>query len=49
MELRDLKSQISRQPNLSSFTAESFVLYQSTPTPEGSRYEIRERFPLTEQ
>jgi 2'-5' RNA ligase len=48
-ELRDLKSQISRQPILSSFTAESFVLYQSTPTPEGSRYEIRERFPLAEQ
>jgi 2'-5' RNA ligase len=32
-----------------NFTADSFILYESTPTPEGSRYEIRERFPLTEE
>jgi 2'-5' RNA ligase len=48
-ELHDLKSQLSRRPQLAGFTAESFVLYESTPTPEGSRYEIRERFPLAEQ
>jgi 2'-5' RNA ligase len=45
-ELRDLKSQIRFQPSLSSFRAESFHLYESIPTPEGPRYEIRERFPL---
>jgi RNA 2',3'-cyclic 3'-phosphodiesterase len=28
------------------FTAEEFVLYESFPGPEGSRYEIRERFAL---
>jgi RNA 2',3'-cyclic 3'-phosphodiesterase len=44
-ELRDLKLQ-NRGPNLSGFTAESFVLYESIPAPGGSRYEIREHFPL---
>ena len=28
------------------FTAEEFVLYESLPGPDGSRYEVRERFPL---
>jgi RNA 2',3'-cyclic 3'-phosphodiesterase len=41
-----LKLLIKPQPNLTGFTADSFVLYESIPTPEGSRYEIRERFPL---
>lgn len=45
-ELRDLKLQIRHQPDLSTFTADSFVLYESISTPEGSRYAIRERFPL---
>jgi RNA 2',3'-cyclic 3'-phosphodiesterase len=45
-ELRNLKIQIDPPPRFSSFTAESFVLYESIPTPEGSRYEIREQFPL---
>jgi 2'-5' RNA ligase len=45
-ELRNLKLQIGRQPDLTGFTADSFVLYESIPTPEGSRYEIRERFLL---
>jgi 2'-5' RNA ligase len=31
---------------LPSFTADEFLLYQSIPTRDGSRYEIRERFPL---
>jgi 2'-5' RNA ligase len=44
-DFRNLKLQIN-PPKLSSFTAESFVLYESVPTPEGSRYEIREHFPL---
>jgi 2'-5' RNA ligase len=44
-ELQAWMSQIGPQPKLSSFTAKSFLLYESVPTPEGSRYEIRERFP----
>jgi RNA 2',3'-cyclic 3'-phosphodiesterase len=45
-ELRKLKSRIDPPPRFSSFTAENFVLYESIPTPEGSRYEIREQFSL---
>jgi 2'-5' RNA ligase len=44
--LRNLKLQTKQQPNLPGFTGDSFLLYESIPTPEGSRYEIRERFPL---
>jgi RNA 2',3'-cyclic 3'-phosphodiesterase len=45
-ELRDLLVQINRQPNIPGFIAASFLLYESTPAPEGSRYERRECFPL---
>jgi 2'-5' RNA ligase len=45
-ELRNLELQIDPPPRFSSFTAESFVLYESIPAPEGSRYEIRETFML---
>jgi 2'-5' RNA ligase len=45
-ELRSLKLEI-RQPHIPGFTPDSFLLYESVPTPEGSRYEVRERFPLT--
>jgi 2'-5' RNA ligase len=45
-QFRNLQLQTTPPPHFSSFTAESFVLYESIPTPEGSRYEIRERFPL---
>jgi 2'-5' RNA ligase len=45
-EFRNLKLQIDPPPHFSSFTADGFILYESVPTPEGSRYEIRERFPL---
>jgi RNA 2',3'-cyclic 3'-phosphodiesterase len=45
-ELRHLKLQIDQQSNIPSFTAGSFLLYESTLTPEGSRYERRECFPL---
>ncbi|HKR26719.1 MAG TPA: RNA 2',3'-cyclic phosphodiesterase [Acidobacteriaceae bacterium] len=31
-----------------AFTADEFLLYESFPGPEGSRYEIRARFPLTD-
>jgi 2'-5' RNA ligase len=43
-ELRNLK--IDPPPKFAGFTAESFLLYESTPTPAGSRYDIRERFRL---
>ena len=46
-ELRNLKLQMQQQPKLSDFTADSFLLYESTSTPEGSRYDVRERFPLS--
>jgi 2'-5' RNA ligase len=44
-ELGNLKLQM-QQPKLATFTANAIVLYESIPTPEGSRYEIRERLPL---
>jgi 2'-5' RNA ligase len=46
-ELRDLKSQIDTLRQFASFTADAFVLYESIATSGGSRYEVRERFPLT--
>jgi len=45
-QFRNLQLQTNPSPHFSSFTAESFVIYESVPSPEGSRYEIRERFPL---
>ncbi len=45
-ELRSFNMQMQRQPKLAGFTAESFILYESIPTPEGSRYEVLEQFPL---
>jgi RNA 2',3'-cyclic 3'-phosphodiesterase len=44
-ELRDMKLQI-QPPKLPSFTAETLILYESIPTPGGSRYEIRDQFPF---
>lgn len=46
--LRPLKN-VVEQKKVSleaSFTADEFLLYESFPGPEGSRYEIRDRFPL---
>lgn len=45
-ELRALTLQVKQDPGFSSFTAESFLLYESIPGPDGSRYEIREHFPF---
>jgi 2'-5' RNA ligase len=45
-ELRNLKLQMQQQPKLTGFTADAFILYESTSTPEGSRYDLRERFAL---
>jgi len=44
--LHAIRAGIHRQPVFTPFTAREFVLCESLPTPSGSRYEIRERFPL---
>lgn len=44
--LHALTQHIHAGHTLPSFTASEYLLYQSFPTPGGSRYEIRERFPL---
>ncbi|HMD22346.1 MAG TPA: RNA 2',3'-cyclic phosphodiesterase [Alloacidobacterium sp.] len=38
--------QLGRAARLPSFQAKEFLLYQSFTDPTGSRYEVRERFPL---
>jgi 2'-5' RNA ligase len=45
--LRTLKGKIHREPKLSGFVAEEFVLYESVPGAKGSHYEVRERFQLS--
>lgn len=44
--LGELKAKTRRQPNFSRFAAREFLLYESFLSPAGSRYEVRERFPL---
>jgi RNA 2',3'-cyclic 3'-phosphodiesterase len=44
--LRELKARIHREPKFTGFVAEEFVLYESHLSSTGSKYEIRERFPL---
>lgn len=47
--LRALQSQLQARashPPAAAFTAHEFVLYESIATHSGSRYEIRDRFPL---
>jgi 2'-5' RNA ligase len=44
--LRVLKDTIRLWTGSARFVAEEFLLYESLPTPTGSRYEIREHFPL---
>jgi 2'-5' RNA ligase len=46
-ELRALCRKIRTQPTFTRFTAHEFVLYESQLGSEGSRYEIRGRFPLS--
>jgi len=45
--LSRLKSRIQRDPKLTPFMADEFLLYESFTEPTGSRYEIRERFRLS--
>jgi 2'-5' RNA ligase len=46
----ELKAEVTRQPNLTKFVnrfvADEFLLYESFLGSPGSRYEVRERFPL---
>lgn len=44
--LHQLNNRLRRPPGFTPFLAEEFLLYESIPTPSGSRYEIRERFRL---
>lgn len=44
--LRKLKSRITVQPAIPRFAATEFRLYEAFLGPGGSRYEVRERFPL---
>jgi RNA 2',3'-cyclic 3'-phosphodiesterase len=44
--LRALKTRARGYLHFSRFTAQEFLLYESHLSPEGSRYEVRERFPL---
>jgi RNA 2',3'-cyclic 3'-phosphodiesterase len=45
--IRALKPRLGPAAELPSFTASEFLLYESHLSPQGSRYEIRARFPLT--
>lgn len=44
--LSGLKARVLPQNRFTCFDAQEFNLYESFPGPGGSRYEIRERFPL---
>jgi 2'-5' RNA ligase len=44
--LRDLKARLGEVPQFSGFVPTEFLLYESFPGPGGSRYDVRERFPL---
>jgi 2'-5' RNA ligase len=45
--LRALRERLPARPEFSPFLAEEFLLFESFLSPEGARYEIRERFALT--
>src|ERR1019366_5397722 len=47
MVLQNLKRKLGREPGFKAFPAHEFLLYESFLSASGSRYEIRERFPLT--
>jgi 2'-5' RNA ligase len=42
----DIEARIKGRPSFSKFVADQFLLYESFLSSAGSRYEIRERFPL---
>ena len=48
--IRNLKRRLQAggfdSPRFPTFTAQEFLLYESIPSPSGSRYEVRARFPF---
>lgn len=44
--MRQLESRVPADVRFSSFRVTEFLLYESVPGPEGSRYEVRERYEL---
>jgi 2'-5' RNA ligase len=44
--VRNLKPRVSSAPQFAGFTAREFLLYESFPNAQGSRYEVRARFAL---
>ena len=44
--LRALQAKIGKPSRISSFTAREFLIYESHLSSDGSRYEVRERYPL---
>ena len=47
-DMNALETKVRRLQTLTPFVCSEFVLYESVPAPGGSRYEIRERFPLAQ-
>lgn len=45
-ELRELQSRVPSQPTFTRYTAREFLLYESHLGQGGSRYAVREQFPL---
>ena len=46
--IRALKPRVGPAPPFAAFTANEFLLYESFPNAQGSRYEVRARFALAE-
>jgi len=46
--IQRLRNEIQRQPAFAAMDAREFLLYESFTEASGSRYEVRERFPLIE-
>ncbi|MGA3045018.1 MAG: RNA 2',3'-cyclic phosphodiesterase [Terracidiphilus sp.] len=44
--IRELTAQVPQHPSFTRSVAKEFLLYESFLSPSGSRYQVRERFPL---
>jgi len=47
-DLRKMVQTAGAQPPFTQFPAQEFVLYESQTDPAGAKYEVRQRFPLTD-
>jgi RNA 2',3'-cyclic 3'-phosphodiesterase len=47
--LRALKARVGKTPHFSRFIAQEFLLYESHLSSQGSRYEVRDRYPLVDR